>query len=329
VSLAATLPLAVLAVLYHQAGRFPYRLGGLAAVLGACALAQLLLPARPRVLRLGALAYGAAAAVAFLVPNPVGGNMSRLGAVLAFPVLASAMHPRRRLLAVAAVPLLAWQWSPAFAGITGADRDASSRRAYFEPLVAELALLDGGPTRVEIPFTAQHWEAAWVAGDVALARGWERQLDIARNQLFYERGPLSADAYRRWLDDSGVMWVALPDVPLDYSAREEAALLLGRPPDYLEPVWHNDHWRLWRVTTSPGLVSGPARLTTLSSDSFTVEADAAASVVVRVRDSAAWQVVEGAACLDRSEGGWILLRVGKPGPVRVAARLLPNGGTRC
>ena len=33
------------------------------------------------------------------------------------------------------------------------------------------------PVRVEVPLTRSHWEAALLAPRVALARGWEKQLD--------------------------------------------------------------------------------------------------------------------------------------------------------
>ena len=41
-------------------------------------------------------------------------------------------------------------------------------------------------------------EAAFVAPVVPIARGWSRQVDTARNPLFYD-GPLDADEYEQWL----------------------------------------------------------------------------------------------------------------------------------
>ena len=83
----------------------------------------------------------------------------------------------------------------------------------------------GGPFRIEIPFTDNHWESRWVAPHVPLARGWERQLDRQRNALFYDDRPITAARYRRWLDDNAVRFVALADAPIDYSAAREAALV--------------------------------------------------------------------------------------------------------
>ena len=57
-----------------------------------------------------------------------------------------------------------------------------------------------------------------MAPSVALARGWERQLDRKANAVFYE-GELTAERYHAWLRDTAVSHVALPDAPLDPTRR--------------------------------------------------------------------------------------------------------------
>jgi hypothetical protein len=95
-------------------------------------------------------------------------------------------------------------------------------------------------TRVEIPFTRMHWESVHVAGRLPLARGWETQLDVKYNPLFRKGRELTSERYQHWLHVNGVEYVALPAVPLDPAARQEARLIrrgpavpqarLGRPP---------------------------------------------------------------------------------------------------
>ena len=68
------------------------------------------------------------------------------------------------------------------------------------------------PLRIEVPFTRAHWEAAFLAPHVLLARGWERQLDKRYDRVL-ESHSLSAASYRGWLDREGVSYVALPDAP--------------------------------------------------------------------------------------------------------------------
>src|SRR5205807_6975168 len=129
------------------------------------------------------------------------------------------VRPRpRRLRLAAVVPLVLWQWTPAWGAITSNGRDPSSHLAYYQPLLGFLSAHAAPLGRVEVVPTRLHWEAAYVAPTVALARGWERQLDTADNPVFYDSAHLDASAYRAWLLDNGVRYVALPDVPLDYAA---------------------------------------------------------------------------------------------------------------
>ena len=61
-----------------------------------------------------------------------------------------------------------------------------------------------------------------------IARGWQRQLDIERNKLFYG-GVLNDLTYATWLSENGVRYVALPDAPLDSSSRKEKELIEREP----------------------------------------------------------------------------------------------------
>jgi hypothetical protein len=173
--------------------------------------------------------------------------------------------------------------------------------------------------RVEIPFTATHYEARWVAPRVSLARGWLRQVDRAHNPLFYD-GRLTTARYGRWLRENGVGWVALPAAPLDDSARQEARLIRSRPA-YLNAVWESSDWRLFRVEGSPGLISGPGRLARLDDDGFVLEAARPGRLLVRLRHNHYWQVSRGDACVTRAHGDWTAVEVARPGTVAVAARL--------
>ena len=111
--------------------------------------------------------------------------------------------------------------------------------------------------RVEVPTLRQHWESYYVAQSFPLARGWERQIDLRDNDVLYQPD-LTPDQLHEWLVSSGVGLVALPDAPLDYWARREAAIISAGQP-WLTPVWSDAHWRVWRVSDSPGLLTGPAR----------------------------------------------------------------------
>ena len=66
------------------------------------------------------------------------------------------------------------------------------------------------PFRIQIPPTKNRWEAAYVAREHPIARGWLRQLESDDFDLFTD-GSLTAEAYREWLDDHAVGYVAVAD----------------------------------------------------------------------------------------------------------------------
>ena len=155
---------------------------------------------RPRAARAAdrhAAVRGGAASAAYLIPTAVGGNADRLGALARrarspraccvgrSPASAAAAAARAR----AVPPLLAGQRAgrglrlgrlgPGRARLLlhAAARASCARSASATP---------AHPARIEVVPTRDHWEARWLAPHVAIARGWERQLDRDRNALFYD-----------------------------------------------------------------------------------------------------------------------------------------------
>jgi hypothetical protein len=318
---AALAPALALNALFPEGGSEPFVASAFWPALAGIAIVGVLLPARERELRIGAGIYALACVAAFVLATPLGGNVTRLGALVAGPVLLGAVAGRRRavLLVPIALGLAYWQLYPAVRDVARASGDPAVAASYYAPLLRYLDTRPG-TFRVEIPFTENHWEAARVAPSVALARGWERQLDRRYGALFYD-GSLTAASYRAWLDEHAVAYVALADVPLDYAARDEARLI-EHGPAYLHQVWHNAHWRVFAVRDPAPLVSGPARgPITLTTDGFALDARRRGTAVVRVRHSRWWRVTAGRACVERGPGGMTRLRVLAPGTLRVQARL--------
>jgi hypothetical protein len=310
-----------------------------------------------RALLAGALLYAVALTLAYAIPTAVGGNADRLGALLAGPLAACILLPRYpRALLILAPFLLYWQANAPVADFASAAGDPAVRSSYYEPLLHELSALRVGyaarPARIEIVPTVDHWEARWVAPHVAIARGWERQLDDERNALFYEGStPLSARRYRSWLAEQGISYVALPDAPLDYSATAEARLLRGIDASgrsrllagsgasatgasaYLREVWHSAHWRLFAVTGASPLAQPPAVLTQLGSQSFTLWAPRPGAFTVRVRFTPYWALARGAGCVLRAPGDWTEVQARSAGSLHAVidfslARIFEHG-PRC
>jgi hypothetical protein len=311
---AAAVPVLVIAVLYPQGGTFPFRAPALAAILAACAGVWLLVPPDHRLVRHVAGLYGLASVAAFVVPTPLGANITRLGMYAAAPVLIALVPPRRLVLGLLLPLLWFWQWSPAFDSIVRAGRDSSTERAFYGPLVAFLETVDADDMRIEVVPTARHWEVAFVATQVPIARGWERQLDKRFNPLFYEPD-LTPSAYQRWLLESGVGYVAVSDAPLDEAGKQEAALIEEGLP-FLHLAWASDHWQVYEVIDASGLVDGPAELVELGVDTVALKVVAPGDVVVRVRHSEYW-ASDPPVCIESTDDGWIVLRHVSAGPLTV------------
>jgi len=301
-----------------------------------------------RVLLIGTLLYAAALLGAFLIPTAVGGNADRLGALFAGPLAACVLYPRRApLLLVLAPFLLYWQVEAPIADYASAASDPAVHASYYAPLLQELHVLGVGysqrPARIEVVPTRNHWEARWVAPHAMLARGWERQLDQDRDALFYDeaKDPLTAARYRAWLSDEAISYVALPDAPLDYSAKGEARLLRGEDrgvggnaggggvrsggaggeggtiPAYLREIWRSAHWRLFAVLGAQPLVQAPASMIALTTDSFTVSAPRAGAYATRIRFTPYWAILDGDGCVRQAPGGWTEVQAHRAGKMHV------------
>jgi hypothetical protein len=311
---AAVAPVLIISLLYPQGGMFPFRWSALLWTLAVCAVVLVLVPAEHRLVRLVAVLYGLASIAAFLVPTPLGGNITRLGMYAAGPVLLALAPPGWIVVLAVFPPLAWWQWSPALDAMLRSGNDPSIEEAYYRPLLEFFASVDAQNTRVEIVPTGRHWETAFVATEVPIARGWERQLDRRFHPIFYD-GELTDAKLHRWLRESGVGYVALADATPDDSGVEEAALIEADP-SYLRLVWSNEHWRVWRVVDSTGLIDGPAKLNEFGADTVSLDVLAPGDVLVRVRSSAFWSSTP-PVCIEPTADGWIMLRDVRPGPLEL------------
>ena len=320
----AMAPVLVISMVFPSPGRQPYEWWALGVDLAVCALVFVVASPRFPVVRNAAVVYAIVLIVTKLTQNPLGGNVSRLNQYAAGPLLACLLWERRRALFIlVAIPLLFWQWFPAFDTIAFAGSDPSTHTAYYQPLLSYFAANPPGFGRVEIPITYRHWETSIVAPQLALARGWERQLDYAYDEQFYNR-TLTPASYRDWLAANGVRYVALPDTRLDASAVIEADII-QRGESYLTPVWHSAHWKVWEFNEYHGLVDGPAQLQSLSSDGFQLLVTGAGPVTVHIHYSPHW-AVHGQGCATSTADGWTEIRQAPQGVVTVGQALR---GTRC
>ncbi|HEX9967069.1 MAG TPA: hypothetical protein VGB06_03895, partial [Solirubrobacterales bacterium] len=317
-------------IVFPGAGEFPFAFSSYLAIPLWCIPALYLTRGIAREepeLRRVILAYLLAATAIWLVPNAIGGNAVRLGALFGGPVVAAALLAHRPRLPVWFLALflaggLYWQVTASVSQIARSVGDPSTKAAYFEPLQGWLRAHGGDGVRVEVPPTANHWESAYLAPHVDLARGWLRQIETTRDDVFYtEDGRLTDRAYRGWLHDNAVQYVALPDAPLDYSSVAERRLIL-REPAYLEPTWRSRHWRVYEVRNPAPLVQplgeGAAAVRWINHDGFALDVRRPGEFLIRVSFTPYWSIARGQGCLLR-HGDWTLARASRPGVFRVGA----------
>jgi hypothetical protein len=317
---AAFFTAAVISLMFPEGGHQPYARSVFWPVLGYAAMVLVFVPREERWLRVAAVLYALANAACLFIDTPMGGNASRLGTLFGGPLFACALWRRRTLPLLAVVPLLLyWQWKAPYTDVNKGIGDKSTHASYYAPLLGFLkdrrfSPIDG---RIEIPFTRNHFETVYVAEHFPIGRGWERQIDIRYDSLFYG-STLSPLAYRRWLDSLAVRYVALPDAAPDYSSDVEAATIAGGLP-YLRPVWRSTHWRVYEVRSPTSIASGPVTLTRLGTDSFALRAHSSGAALVRVRYTPYWKLTEGAGCVERARNGMTRLELARAGNVRVSA----------
>jgi hypothetical protein len=316
-------------LVFPGAGEFPFAFSSYMAIPLWCGSALYVtrgLGDEERQLRRILLAYLLGATAIWLVPNAMGGNAVRLGALFGGPVLAAVALSRRPRAPVWFLVLflaggLYWQLTASVAQIARSVGDPSTKRAYFVPVAEWLRDHGGHVARIEVPPTANHWESAYLSPEFELARGWLRQLDTTREGIFYGERPLTDRAYRAWLRDNAIRYVALPDAPLDYSSAAERRLILRQPP-YLEPRWSDAHWHVYEVRDPAPLVQplgvGEAGVRWLGHDGFALDVTRPGEFLVRVAFTQYWSIARGQGCLLR-RGDWTLARASRPGVFRVAA----------
>ena len=317
VVIAAAIPVGLLALAFPEGGSEPFALSAFWPLpLIGLGLA-LVAPRRERILAAGIVLYVVGTTVSFAVSSAIGSNADRLAELVAGPLAALLLWPRRRvLLALAAVPLLYLQWHAPIRDVSNAGGPAMTS-SYYRPLLSFLARQSGPPFRLEIPFTKFHWEAYAVAPRFPLARGWERQLDIRYNHLFYD-GTLTSASYERWLHTNAVRFVAVADAPLDYSAVGERALIARHPP-YLHLVLRSHHWEVFAVRNATPIVQGDARLDQIGPNGLLLTGQRPGSALIRIHFTPYWAITAGTGCVAPA-GDFTELTLRRAGTVRLSIR---------
>jgi hypothetical protein len=332
------LVIAATALLFPFSGVQPFHWFSALPTLGAALAVALFVPREWRTIRAGAWVYAVGVGLCWMLPTPIGSNVERLallsGAAILFCAISAVRYRGRTRLVVyaTAAALAAWTFGQPIADlintapVTGVIADA-------QPLIAELQSLHADQGRVEVVPLRSHWEAAGIAPYVDLARGWNRQADVARNPLFYD-GTLSPDSYLDWLREWSVGFVVLPAEEPDSAGVAEARIITAGYP-WLHQVWQDAHWRVYGVDGTYPLAAPPATVTYAGQAALTITMPESGTVLLRVAWSP-WLGIAGIdddtvgphACLAQ-KGTWTQLTTPAAGTFTIEARYTLDRGTRC
>jgi hypothetical protein len=317
---AALAPVLLISWIFPQGGSEPFAFTTMLPLVGISVIALILMPRELVRLRAGVAVYAVATLALYLIPTPIGSNIARMGTFAALPLATLVCWGRRpRLLALVFVPLLYVGWSPSVRDGIAGNVDNTASTGFYRPLLGFLdrqtAVPGAAPFRIEIPFTSFHWEAYEIASRFSIARGWERQLDIRDNHIFYG-GKLTAGTYDRWLHDNAVRYVAISSADPDYSARAEVKLINSGLP-YLHQVFKSRNWRVYQVADATPIVQAPAVLQRLTPGSLTIRVPKPGTFELRMRFTPYWRLSAGAGCV-APDGNWTKLIVSRAEQVRLS-----------
>jgi hypothetical protein len=305
---------------FPSSGPYPFRLLELGAVLPVTILGALLARQASRGAPLAAFfaVWGSASVVMFVVATPVGENLTRLRS-LVFPLMLLAAFVARfrpRWLAgLALTAALAYNVAPYAAPMLERTDLRPAHRAFWAGGVDYLHEHSGPNYRVEVVPTFDHWEAYWLPrAGIPLARGWYRQIDIARNELFYE-DRLAAEAYRDWLRRMGVRFVVLPETRLGQKGEEREAALLLSGRSGLARVFFDGKIAIYELPRPAPILTGPGspRITRFDHSRIEGTLTVAGTYSLKIRHTRYWRVRAGSICVERVAGGMTRLRATQPG----------------
>ncbi|WP_240805434.1 MFS transporter [Streptomyces sp. A1547] len=283
--------------LFPFSGTQPMKLGSAAPPFFFGLAILFLVPKRWKTVRIASAVYAFGVLLTWAIDSQVGSNVTRLVMLFGGTVLLAAVPyavPRTRhwyavLLAFAGINI--WITANSITDIVRTTPVAAWNREL-APLVDQLQKAGADRGRVEVVPASSHRESSAFPAYVNLARGWNRQADLERNPLFYD-DTLTAQSYREWLDRWAVHYVVLPADKPDSGGEDEAKLVRAGLP-YLQQVWGDANWRLFKVDAPTDLVSGQATVVRAGADQLVVDVKAAGRVLVRIPHSPWLGLVDGA-----------------------------------
>ncbi|PXW30622.1 UNVERIFIED_CONTAM: hypothetical protein DES50_10798 [Williamsia faeni] len=264
----------------------------------------------------------------FLVPTGIGSNLSRFFCLVLPCICLFYSKKSLKFLAIALAPALVYAVFVATADqVVGAD-SGQSETSYTPLQSLLLAQPEINNHRVELVDAQTHAGAHKLGLDIKLARGWENQSDSRFNPIFYDKDALTSDSYRQWLAENAVAFVAVSAEPLRQLKNEAAMVEDGLP--YLDRMWGNDDWTLYRVENPQPIVPSPLTIVASSPSKLILNVPNSSPHPMQLRYNkylvARSSVDESVyACIQETKDSWITLQAPVPGEYTLEGLLSVRG----
>ncbi|MCX4738542.1 MFS transporter [Streptomyces antibioticus] len=294
--LAPTAVVAVSAWLFPFSGTQPMSFGSASLPLLYSAIVFAVVPRDWKTVRITAAVYGLGVLAVWIVSSQIGSNITRLAMLFSGVVLMAALPfavPRSRkwyVIVVASAGFVTWIGFKSVDDVVRTTPAASWAREL-APLVNELQGVGAEKGRVEVVPARSHREASALAPYVNLARGWNRQADMERNPLFYD-DTLNSANYHEWLQRWAVHFVVVPKDALDGDGGERERELVQRGLPYLQQIWGDANWQLFRVTDPAPLAEPHAVVERAEQGEMTIQVKKAGRIMIRIPYSPWLSVVD-------------------------------------
>jgi hypothetical protein len=359
VDLSALAAFGVVSRAFPSGGRYPFYVSDLVVIVivsGLLATTAYLArrrldPRLQRALIVGAGWYVLSSLVLFVIPSPVGANLSRLSefglpllgliaAGLGGPTLmrrASWRHVGRTTslcCGALVVMVLPWSTTSVDGPIFNSSAHRTAQAEYWRGAVAYLVHHTPPGQRVELVDPASHSGDYYLAhAGLSLVRGWFRQDDFPVNGVLYSSS-MSLPQYLRFLQRRAASYVVLPVGPYDFSSQREAQIVAEQPRG-LRLVWRDSGISIFSVVTTDPLISG-GKVVKLHQSSLTVQLTGHGVHLVRANFSPYLHPSQG--CLERVGPGlmrWSGVRSGRqtilfsPNVVGIVREIVSPTGRSC
>ncbi|MGQ4332089.1 MFS transporter [Streptomyces hayashii] len=294
--LAPTVVVALSAWLFPFSGTQPMSFGSACLPLLSAVAVFAVVPRDWKTVRITAAVYGLGVLMVWLISSQIGSNITRLAMMFTGVVLMAALPfavPRSRKWYVIVLSSLTFVGWIGFKSVDDVVRTtpAASWARELAPLVNELQGVGAEKGRVEVVPARSHREASALAPYVNLARGWNRQADMERNPLFYD-DTLNSANYHDWLQRWAVHFVVVPKEALDGDGGERERELVQRGLPYLEQIWGDANWQLFRVLDPAPLAEPNAVVQRAEQGEMTIDVKKAGRILIRIPYSPWLSVVD-------------------------------------